>query len=145
MVASGEVLQAIATGLTNTEIAEQICVSYATVKTHISRLLTKLDARDRAQLVIFLRARPHRTDPVTEFCTSMLQRSAIPAVSSIEGQDHVISRRIPSAISQSDQSDQSALGREHRQPSSPGSRTPRITSRRRSPSTARSNVAVGRP
>jgi DNA-binding NarL/FixJ family response regulator len=48
-----EVLQAIAGGLSNTEIAEQFCVSYATVKTHVSRLLTKLDARDRAQLVIF--------------------------------------------------------------------------------------------
>lgn len=48
-----EVLQAIATGLSNAEIAEQFYVSYATVKTHVSRLLTKLDARDRAQLVIF--------------------------------------------------------------------------------------------
>lgn len=48
-----EVLQAIATGLTNAELAERFCVSYATVKTHVSRLLTKLDARDRAQLVIF--------------------------------------------------------------------------------------------
>ena len=48
-----EVLQAIAAGLSNTEIAERLYVSYATVKTHVSRLLTKLDARDRAQLVIF--------------------------------------------------------------------------------------------
>jgi DNA-binding NarL/FixJ family response regulator len=48
-----EVLQAIAGGLSNAEIAEQLCVSYATVKTHVGRLLAKLDARDRAQLVIF--------------------------------------------------------------------------------------------
>jgi len=47
-----EVLELIAKGLSNTEIGEQLFVSPATVKTHISRLLMKLDARDRAQLVI---------------------------------------------------------------------------------------------
>lgn len=47
-----EVLAAVAAGLSNAEIAERLVISYATAKTHVSRLLTKLDARDRAQLVI---------------------------------------------------------------------------------------------
>ncbi|MEU4702433.1 response regulator transcription factor [Nonomuraea dietziae] len=47
-----EVLTLIARGLSNTEITERLHLSMATVKTHIGRLLTKLDARDRAQLVI---------------------------------------------------------------------------------------------
>lgn len=47
-----EVLVAIAQGLSNTEIAETLFISAATTKTHISHLLSKLQARDRAQLVI---------------------------------------------------------------------------------------------
>lgn len=47
-----EVLIEIARGLTNTQIAERLHMSPATAKTHVSRLLTKLNARDRAQLVI---------------------------------------------------------------------------------------------
>jgi DNA-binding NarL/FixJ family response regulator len=47
-----EVLTLIATGLSNAEIAEHLHLSPATVKTHIARLLDKLGARDRAQLVI---------------------------------------------------------------------------------------------
>lgn len=47
-----EVLRAIAQGRSNAEIAEELVVSYATVKTHVSRLLMKLDTRDRAQLVV---------------------------------------------------------------------------------------------
>lgn len=47
-----EVLTLIATGLSNTEITEYLHLSPATVKTHIARLLDKLGARDRAQLVI---------------------------------------------------------------------------------------------
>jgi DNA-binding NarL/FixJ family response regulator len=47
-----EVLETVARGHSNAEIAEQLYVSHATVKTHVSRLLMKLDARDRAQLVM---------------------------------------------------------------------------------------------
>jgi DNA-binding NarL/FixJ family response regulator len=47
-----EVLTAVSHGLSNAEIAEQLFMSHATAKTHVSRLLTKLYARDRAQLVM---------------------------------------------------------------------------------------------
>ena len=47
-----EVLIAIAKGMSNAEIAEQLFMSHATAKTHVSHLLTKLNARDRAQLVM---------------------------------------------------------------------------------------------
>ena len=47
-----EVLCLIGTGLSNTEIAERLHLTVATVKSHIGRLLMKLEARDRAQLVI---------------------------------------------------------------------------------------------
>ncbi|ASR38151.1 DNA-binding response regulator [Prauserella marina] len=47
-----EVLLLVASGLSNQEIAAELRVSLATVKTHIGRLLAKLAARDRAQLVI---------------------------------------------------------------------------------------------
>jgi DNA-binding NarL/FixJ family response regulator len=47
-----EVLVLIGRGLSNTEIAEALYVSAATTKTHVSRLLSKLNARDRAQLVV---------------------------------------------------------------------------------------------
>jgi DNA-binding NarL/FixJ family response regulator len=46
-----EVLALVARGLSNAEIAEQLVVSPATSKTYVSRILTKLHARDRAQLV----------------------------------------------------------------------------------------------
>jgi DNA-binding NarL/FixJ family response regulator len=47
-----EVLALVADGLSNDEIAAELVLSGATVKTHIGRLLTKLAARDRAQLVV---------------------------------------------------------------------------------------------
>jgi DNA-binding NarL/FixJ family response regulator len=47
-----EVLLLVAQGYSNQEIAESLFMSPATAKTHVSRLLTKLDARDRVQLVV---------------------------------------------------------------------------------------------
>jgi DNA-binding NarL/FixJ family response regulator len=47
-----EVLALVADGLSNGEIATELHLTAATVKTHIGRLLTKLSARDRAQLVV---------------------------------------------------------------------------------------------
>jgi DNA-binding NarL/FixJ family response regulator len=47
-----EVLALVGRGRSNTEIAADLHITVATVKTYVSRLLTKLDARDRVQLVI---------------------------------------------------------------------------------------------
>jgi DNA-binding NarL/FixJ family response regulator len=46
-----EVMALVAAGLSNEQIAEHLVISWATAKTHVSRALTKLHARDRAQLV----------------------------------------------------------------------------------------------
>jgi DNA-binding NarL/FixJ family response regulator len=48
-----EILRLVARGLTNAEIAERLVISPMTAKTHVSRILRKLDRRDRAQLVTF--------------------------------------------------------------------------------------------
>jgi DNA-binding NarL/FixJ family response regulator len=48
-----EVMGLVAEGLSNEEIAERLVVSPATAKTHVSRSMVKLGARDRAQLVVF--------------------------------------------------------------------------------------------
>jgi DNA-binding NarL/FixJ family response regulator len=50
-----EVLQLIATGATNREIAEQLVVSEGTVKNHVSNILSRLGLRDRTQAAIFAR------------------------------------------------------------------------------------------
>jgi DNA-binding NarL/FixJ family response regulator len=47
-----EVLRLVAAGMSNGEIADHLGISPATAKTHVAHLLTKLDARDRVQLVI---------------------------------------------------------------------------------------------
>jgi DNA-binding NarL/FixJ family response regulator len=47
-----EILRLIAAGLTNTEIAERLFISPLTCKSHVSRILMKLNARDRTQLVV---------------------------------------------------------------------------------------------
>jgi DNA-binding NarL/FixJ family response regulator len=48
-----EVVELVADGLSNEDIAQRWYVSNATVRTHVSRAMTKLRARDRAQLVVF--------------------------------------------------------------------------------------------
>jgi DNA-binding NarL/FixJ family response regulator len=48
-----DVLRQMATGASNTEIAERLVVSEATVKSHVGRIFTKLDVRDRAGAIVF--------------------------------------------------------------------------------------------
>jgi DNA-binding NarL/FixJ family response regulator len=47
-----EVMTLVAAGLSNDEIAQRLVLSPATAKTHVSRIMTKLAVRDRAQLVV---------------------------------------------------------------------------------------------
>ena len=48
-----EIVALVGTGLSNQEIAEHLVISPATARTHVSRAMLKLNARDRAQLVVF--------------------------------------------------------------------------------------------
>ena len=48
-----EVLQLVPKGLSNQGIAEEFVLSQGTIKTHVKRILTKLEVRDRTQAVIF--------------------------------------------------------------------------------------------
>ncbi|PSK92307.1 LuxR family two component transcriptional regulator [Murinocardiopsis flavida] len=48
-----EVMALVGKGMSNEEIAEQLHISHTTAKTHVSRAMVKLNARDRAQLVVF--------------------------------------------------------------------------------------------
>jgi DNA-binding NarL/FixJ family response regulator len=57
-----EVVALVAHGASNADIADALTISHATVKTHVSRAMTKLGARDRAQLVV-LAYRHHLVEP----------------------------------------------------------------------------------
>ena len=59
-----EIVGLVAHGLSNAEIAESLTISHATAKTHVSRAMAKLGARDRAQLVVL--AYRHRLVEVTD-------------------------------------------------------------------------------
>jgi DNA-binding NarL/FixJ family response regulator len=65
-----EVVRLVARGLSNAEIAERLVLSPATARTHVSRAMVKLGARDRAQLVVFayqseLLRQPSRGEPTS--------------------------------------------------------------------------------
>jgi DNA-binding NarL/FixJ family response regulator len=78
-----EVVALVACGLTNDEIAERLVVTRATAKTHVSRALCKLRARDRAQLVVLA-------------YESGLVRSGVPSPSGLASVSRIADARIRS-------------------------------------------------
>ncbi|MDO4259719.1 MAG: response regulator transcription factor [Actinomycetaceae bacterium] len=52
-----DIVRRVANGMTNAEIAEELCIEHSTVKSHLARILPKIQARDRVQLAIWA----HRT------------------------------------------------------------------------------------
>jgi DNA-binding NarL/FixJ family response regulator len=69
-----EVMALVALGLTNAEIADELVISCATAKTHVSRAMRKLHANDRAQLVVFAYA-----SGLVQAAASPLRPGAVPA------------------------------------------------------------------
>ncbi|GAA2791919.1 hypothetical protein GCM10020219_073920 [Nonomuraea dietziae] len=68
-----EVLKLVGHALSNTEIASRLCVSAATVKTHLNRAMTKLNLTSRAQAVALgLRSRPRHPRPIEPHALRLL-------------------------------------------------------------------------
>jgi DNA-binding NarL/FixJ family response regulator len=98
-----EVLAGVGRGLSNKAIAGQIHISPATARTYVSRMLTKLGARDRAQLVVIayqtglvnprpvpgdtgpsLTGRTSKSDHISVACREWVAERVIPTVMSVE-------------------------------------------------------------
>jgi RNA polymerase sigma factor (sigma-70 family) len=48
-----EIVALVAEGLTNKEIADKLCISQATVRTHLTSIFLKLDLRNRSRLIVY--------------------------------------------------------------------------------------------
>jgi DNA-binding NarL/FixJ family response regulator len=78
-----QVVTLVALGLSNGEIAEQLVVSSATARTHVSRAMVKLRARDRAQLVVFA----YESELLAQPSRAARQRAALEPVHCTAGRD----------------------------------------------------------